>query len=373
MKKILRYVLIALLVAGVLFTFGYLWKKSRPKKVTYELVNPSVNDIEQKTLATGNVEPRDEVAIVPQISGIITELYKEAGQMVKLGEVIAKIQVIPEMGTLNAAESSVKQAKLNLAQAQKTFDRTKQLYEGKVVVLEEYEKVETELNLAKVQLSNAQDNLEIVRDGIAKSSTAASNTLVRSTISGMILDVPIKVGNSVIQANTFNAGTTIATVADMGDMIFRGNIDETEVGRIQVGTPLTITVGALQDQRFDAVLEYISPKSQENNGAILFEMKAAVTIPDSVFVRAGYSANAEIILDSRKAVLSIPESTVTFKTEGTQTNAYVNVYTGMDGDKQKFEERPVTLGLSDGITIEVLSGVTEQDQIKGSPIEDTSK
>lgn len=362
MKKILRYLLVAVLLAGVVFTFAYLWKKSRPDKEVYAIESAKQGDIQQKTLATGNVEPRDEVAIVPQISGIITELYKEAGQMVQVGEVIAKIQVIPEMGTLSAAEGAVRQAKLNLEQAKKTYDRTKALYDGGVVVLEDFEQVETQLGLQEIALANAQDNLEIVRDGIAKSSTAASNTQVRSTISGMILDVPVKVGNSVIQANTFNAGTTIATVADMSDMIFRGNIDETEVGRIQEGAPLAITVGALQDQRFDAHLEYISPKSTENNGAILFEMKAAVTIPEGVFVRAGYSANAEIVLDSRQNVLTISEGVVEYEGEDT----FVYVYTGMDGERQQFEKRPVKLGLSDGINVEVLEGVTLEDSLRGA-------
>ncbi len=364
MKKILRYVLIAALVAGVVFTFVYLWKKARPQQETYELVTPVTGDIEQKTVATGKVEPRDEVAIVPQISGIVSALYKEAGQMVEEGEIIARIQVIPEMGTLNAAESRVKQATLNRDQAQRVYDRTKVLFEGKVAVQEEVDNVYNQLELAKEELANAQDNLEIVRDGIAKRSSTASNTQVRSTISGMILDVPIKVGNSVIQANTFNAGTTIATVADMSDMIFRGNIDETEVGRIKEGMPLTITVGALQEDIFHATLEYIAPKSTENNGAVLFEMKAAVTIPDTTFIRAGYSANAQVILDSRRGVLTIPESTLSFKGE----DAYISVFTGMDGDRQLFEEHPVKVGLSDGINIEVTEGVSAEDQLKGALI-----
>ncbi len=362
MKKILRYVLIAALLAGVVFTFVYLWKKSRPKKEVYELVTPVIGNIEQKTVATGKVEPRDEVAIVPQISGIVSELHKEAGEMVHVGEIIARIKVIPEMGTLNAAESRVTQAGLNLNQAQRLFDRTQELFKAGVVVREEFENVETQLQLSREELSNAQDHLEIVRDGIASRSAQASNTQIRSTISGMILDVPVKVGNSVIQANTFNAGTTIATVADMNDMIFRGNIDETEVGRIREGMPLDITIGAIQDLHFNAVLEYISPKSTENNGAILFEIKAAVTVPDTVFVRAGYSANAGIILDSSYDVLVIPESAVVFRDGGT----FVNIFTGMDGDKQLFEEKPVVLGLSDGIQVEIKEGLTTEDKVRGA-------
>ena len=226
------------------------------------------------------------------------------------------------------------------------------MYQAGVVVQEEYDNVETQLKLAGEELRNAQDHLEIVRDGIASRSSQTSNTQIRSTISGMILDVPVKVGNSVIQANTFNAGTTIATIADMNDMIFRGNIDETEVGRIREGMPLDITIGAIQDHHFEAVLEYISPKSTENNGAILFEIKAAVTVPDSIFVRAGYSANAGIILES---------SYVVFLDGG----SFVNVFTGMDGDKQLFEEKPVVLGLSDGIQVEIKEGLTTEDQVRG--------
>ncbi len=364
MKKVLRYFLIAALVAGVFFTFFYLWKKSQPKQEVYELFVPRPGDIELKTVATGKVEPRDEVAIVPQISGIVSELYKEPGEMAKAGEIIARIQVIPEMGVLNAAESRVTQAGLNLNQTQKVFDRTHELYKAGVVVPEEYENTETQLKLAREELRNAQDNLEIVRDGIVSRSSAASNTQIRSTISGMILDIPVKVGNSVIQANTFNAGTTIATVADMNDMLFHGNIDETEVGRIREGMSLDITIGALQDQHFQAVLEYISPKSTENNGAILFEIKAAVSIPQSVFIRAGYSANAEIILDSRYNVLVIPESSVEFRNGDT----FVKVYEKTEGDKQVFSDRQVVTGLSDGIYIEVIEGLTTEDKVRGTLI-----
>jgi HlyD family secretion protein len=230
------------------------------------------------------------------------------------------------------------------------------------VVQEEYENTETRLQLAQEELRNAQDNLEIVRDGIVSRFSTAGNTQIRATISGMILEVPVKVGNSVIQANTFNAGTTIATVADMNDMLFQGTIDETEVGRIREGMPLEITVGALQDQRFKAILEYISPKSTESNGAVLFEIKAAVTLPEQIFIRAGYSANAEIILDSRHNVLVIPEGVVEFRNGET----YVQVFEGMDKDKQLFSDRQVVTGLSDGIHIEIKEGLTPEDVVRGA-------
>lgn len=363
MRKYIKFVFIGLFVLVLIWTFVFLWQKSRPEKVVYQIVTPDTLTIEKKTVATGKVEPRDEVLIKPQISGIISELYKEAGQKVKAGDVLAKVKVIPEMGTLNAAESRVNVAKLNMEQTKREYDRTKQLYESKVIAREEYEKSETALKQAREELQSAQDNLEIVRDGIAKRSAQFSNTQIRATITGMILDVPVKVGNSVIQSNNFNDGTTIASIADMGDMIFKGKIDETEVGRIREGMPLTLTVGALKDSKFEATLEYISPKSIEENGAILFEIKAAAQIPDTVFVRAGYSANAEIILDKRDNVLAIPESTVEFQ----QDSAFVQVVVSEE-PVQKFEKRAVKVGLSDGIHIEVLEGITATDRIRGGKV-----
>ncbi len=363
MKKYIKFIFIGLFVFVLIWTFFFLWKKSRPVKIEYQIVSPVVATIEKKTVATGKVEPRDEVLIKPQISGIVSEVCKEAGQSVKAGDILAKVKVIPEMGTLSAAESRVNVAQINLRQTQKEYDRTKELYQGKVVASEEFEKAETELMRAKEELQNAQDNLEIVRDGIAKRSSQFSNTQIRATITGMILDVPIKVGNSVIQSNNFNDGTTIASIADMSDMIFKGKIDETEVGRIKEGMPLMLTIGALQDMKFNAVLEYISPKSIEENGAILFEIKAAAEVPDSVFVRAGYSANAEIILDRRPDVLTIPESTVEFR----QDSTFVQVVVAEEPDL-KLEQRFVRLGLSDGINIQVIDGLTASDKVRGSKI-----
>ena len=363
MKKYTKFIFIGLFVFVLIWTFVFLWKKSRPVKVEYQIVTPVVGTIEKKTVATGKVEPRDEVLIKPQISGIVSEVCKEAGQSVKAGEVLAKVKVIPEMGTLSAAESRVNVAQINLRQTQKEYDRTKELYKGKVIASEEFERAEIEWMRAKEELQNAQDNLEIVRDGIAKRSSQFSNTQIRATITGMILDVPIKVGNSVIQSNNFNDGTTIATIADMSDMIFKGKIDETEVGRIKEGMPLTLTIGALQDMKFNAILEYISPKSIEENGAILFEIKAAAEVPDSVFVRAGYSANAEIILDRCQEVLTIPESTVEFQ----QDSTFVQVVTAEEPELE-LQRRYVKLGLSDGINIQVKEGLTTSDKIRGGKI-----
>ena len=360
-RKIVKVSLLVIVAGLFIWTFVFLWQKSRPTVTVYEVVSPVTADLEKTTVATGKVEPRDEVEIKPQISGIIDALFKEAGQTVRKGEVIARVKFIPELGTLNAAESRVRLAEINARQAETDFDRIAQLYRDKLVSAEEYEKQEVTLKQQREELQAARDNLEIVRDGITKSSADISSTLIRSTIDGLILDVPIKVGNSVIMANTMNDGTTIATVADMNDLIFRGNIDETEVGRVHEGMPVKLTIGALQNLTFDATLEYISPKATEDNGANQFEIKAAVQAPDTVVIRSGYSANAEIVLDRVLQTLAIPEGCVEFSGDST----FVYVLTD-SVPHQQFRRQPITVGLSDGIQIAVKSGLTSQDKVRGA-------
>ena len=360
MKKFIRIgimVVIALLFIG---TFVFLYQKSQPKDVEYNVLKVVKSNIVQTTVATGKIEPRDEVQIKPQISGIISEVYKEAGETVKKGEVIAKVKVIPELGQLNSAESRVRLAEMNGRQAEIDLERMEKLYEKKLVSSEEYEKTLLTTKQAREEIQGAKDNLEIIKEGITKNSASFSSTLIRSTIDGLILDVPIKVGNSVIMSNTFNDGTTIATVADMGDLIFRGNVDETEVGKITVGIPVKITLGALQDMSFNATLEYISPKSVENNGANQFEIKAAITVPDSVTIRSGYSANAEMELQRANDVLSIPESALEFKGDSTFVFLLTDSVSG-----QKFERKSVITGVSDGINVEIKSGLKENEFVRG--------
>ena len=305
MKKYLKITLLVVVAAIFIGTFFFLYQKSKPKTTVYEAITPEIADLEKTTVATGKVEPRDEVLIKPQISGIISEVYKEAGQTIKQGEVIAKVKVIPELGQLNSAESRVRVAEISTAQAETDHERIKKLYNDKLISREDYEKSEVEIKKAREELQTAKDALEIIKEGITKNSASFSSTLIRSTIDGLILDVPIKVGNSVIMSNTFNDGTTIATVANMNDLIFKGKIDETEVGRIHEGMPVKLTIGALQNLTFDAELEYISPKGVEENGANQFEIKAAVHAPDSVQIRSGYSANAEIVLQRAQKVLAV--------------------------------------------------------------------
>ena len=362
-KKIKRIVLLSIVGLAVVGTFVFLWKKAQPEVIEYEIVTPERGTVETKTVATGNVEPRYEILIKPQISGIISEVLKEAGQRVTEGEIIAKVKVIPEMGQLNSAESRVNVARISLDQVESTHRRDEQLFKQGILTAEEFDVSKANYRKAKEELANAQSSLEIVRDGISRNSRSSSTTQIRSTITGMILNVPIKVGNSVIQSNSFNDGTTIASVANMNDMIFRGNVDETEIGKIREGMPIKLTVGALGTRTFDAVLEYVSPKGEEKNGAIQFEIKAAVSLPDTSFVRAGYSANAEIVLERAANVLTIPESTVEFHGD----TAFVQVVK-QEKPKQIFEKRQIKTGLSDGIKIEVKDGLTEKDKIRGAAI-----
>ena len=363
MKKYSKLIIAAIIALIFIGTFVFLWQKSQPKEIVYNEFTPKTESIQKTTIITGKIEPRNEVNVKPQISGIISELYKEPGDYVSAGDVIAKVKVIPDMGQLSSAEARVRLADINLQQAKVDYEREKNLYEQKLVSADEFDKVKKTLNQAKEEVVAAQDALQVVRDGVSQSNAKASSTLIRSTISGVILDVPVKVGNSVILANTFNDGTTIATVANMNDLIFRGNIDETEVGQLVNGMSMKITVGALQDLKFDANLEYISPKATESNGANQFEIKAAVRVANNDKLRSGYSANAEIVLAAAEKVLSIPESAIEFSGDST----FVYVIKG-DGKQKTYERTPVTTGLSDGVNIEIKKGLTLKDKVRGPQV-----
>ena len=360
MKKVLKYILVALVAIIFLGTFIFLFVNSKPKEVAYHELTAERADIQRTAVVTGKIVPRNEVNIKPQINGIITELYKEAGQKVERGEVIAKLTVIPDMNSLSSAQSRVRLAEINLKQAQTNFDREQALYAQNLVSAEEYDQVKQQLNQAKEESAAAQEALEVIRDGVSKSNAKSSSTLVRSTISGLILDIPVKVGNSVIQANTMNEGTTVATVANMNDLIFDGQIDETEVGALAEGMPVVITIGALQDYSFDATLEYISPKAVESNGANQFEIKAAVKADPEKKIRSGYSANAEIVLQRVEQVLSVSESALEFS--GDTTFVYLK---GADGT---YTRTQVNTGVSDGINIEIKDGIKEGDIVRGNQI-----
>ncbi|MEA3444551.1 MAG: efflux RND transporter periplasmic adaptor subunit [Bacteroidota bacterium] len=356
MKRFLKIFSGVVIIGIFIYTLYFLYQKSQTKPLIYKTKTAFITDITDKTVATGKIVPRKEIDIKSQVSGIIDKLFVEPGDKVKKGSLIARIKIIPDMISLNNAESRVKRAELNLEEALVNFERQKELYEKKVIAQADFVPVEIAHKNALEELSAAQNNLQLIKEGVTSKMGQASNTLVRSTISGMILDVPVEEGNSVIESNTFNNGTTIATVADMAEMIFKGKVDESEVGKIHTGMSLLLTIGAIEDVKFDARLEYISPKGIEENGAIQFEIKAAVELKEKHFIRAGYSANADIVLEKRDSILAISESLLLFEND----SPYIEIQT----DTQKFEKRPVELGLSDGINVEVLSGVSINDMIK---------
>jgi len=348
---------ILLIIGGAAFTFYYLYAKEQEDPMTFNTQTAEVTDIIQKSVATGSVIPRKEILIKPQISGIIKEIYVEAGDSVREGDLIAKVKVIPDMVSLNNADNRVSRAKISLDNASLDFSRNQKLLQQEVIAKAEFQTFEIAKRQAEEELKAAEDNLQIVKEGVSKSAGKETNTLIRATIAGMVLDVPVEKGNSVIEANTFNEGTTIASVADMKDLIFEGNVDESEVEKLQQGMDLIVKIGAIEGKQFDAVLEYIAPKGVDLNGAIQFTIKAAVNLKSGEFIRAGYSANADVVLGRRDSVLAISEALLQFE-QGQKP--FVEVMTAPD----TYERREVELGLSDGLKIEVISGLTLEDQIK---------
>jgi len=357
MKRALKILGGVIVVSVFVYTIYFLYQKSQAKPIEFETTQPIKTEIIKSTVATGSVLPRKEIMIKPQVSGIVEELYVEAGDMIKKGDLLARIKIIPDMVSLNNAQSRLNRARINFEDSKRQYERQKDLLDQGVIAIAGFEPFDLAYKNAIEEVEAAENNLELIKEGqTKKGGQATTNTIVRSTAEGMVLDVPVEVGFSVIESNTFNDGTTIASVADMGDMIFEGKIDETEVGKIKEGMPLILTVGAIDDASFDAVLEHISPKGVEENGAIQFEIKANVELKQDQFIRAGYSANAKVVLDRTDSVLAIPESILQFEGD----SSYVEVEIA----PQQFEKRYIKTGLSDGINVEVKSGLSMEDKIK---------
>lgn len=356
MKTFVRILIVSVILGAFGYTLYYLYSKSQEKPVVYGTSEPFVTTIIKKTVATGTIVPKKEVSIKPRVSGIVEKVFVTEGEMIKAGDAIAKVKIVPDMLSLNSAENRIKAAEISLQDAQTSYDRQKKLVEQGVVGKAELQGFQLALNNAEQELQAAKDNLQLIQEGALKDQGATSNTLIRSTAAGMVLEVPVKEGNSVIESNTFNEGTTIATIADMGKMLFEGKLDESEVGKIREGMDLLITIGALEGYTFNAKLEHISPKGVEENGAVQFKIKAQVELQDDVFVRSGYSANADIVLDRVDSVLSIKESLLMFEGEST----FVEIETA----PQQFEKRVVKIGLSDGLNVEILDGLQKGVKIK---------
>ncbi len=357
MNKILKYVLIGVVVLGALWAAAFFVKTNSKSAITYETKNPFTANVEKKTVATGKVVPEDEVEIKPQVSGIIDKIYLKEGAKVKAGDLIAKIKVVPNEQSLNQAKGRVKNAEIALNNTKIEFDRNKILFDKGVVSSQDFNSQQLRYDQAKLELQNAQSDYQIIRVGSAGGS-ATANTNIRALVSGTILEIPVKEGDQVIQSNNFNDGTTIATIADLSIMIFEGKVDEGEVGKLQLGMPLKISLGAINDKEFDAKLRFIAPKGVEESGAVQFKIEGDVTVEDEFLIRAGYSANASLVLEKKDSVMVIPEALLQF--DKTTDEPYVEILIG----DQKFERKDVKIGISDGVNVEIVEGLTTDDKVK---------
>lgn len=355
--KILLWVVLGLAIIGVIATA--IVKSQGKTKELYEEVTPTANDsIVKSTVLTGSIEPRDEILVKPNMNGIIAELNHLPGDFVQEGELIAKIQMVPDVAMVQSAASRVDAARVDLKRTEEVYNRDKSLYDQKILAKETYETSLANYRRAKIEYSSAVEQLDITRTGSSASTSKRNNTLVFATVTGTILEQPVKVGSRVTMANNFNEGTTVVSIADLTDLLFIGNVNESDVNNVTVGSPVTIHVGALKDKTYHAVVEYVSPKGKDTSGTILFEVKAAISGDDLSALKAGFSSNAEVEMAHKTGVLTIPEATVTY--EGDKSFVFVK------GGKGEYEKKEVTLGLSDGIKVEVLSGLTGDETLRGN-------
>ena len=355
--KILLWVVLGLAIIGVIATA--IVKSQGKTKELYEEVTPTANDsIVKSTVLTGSIEPRDEILVKPNMNGIIAELNHLPGDFVQEGELIAKIQMVPDVAMVQSAASRVDAARVDLKRTEEVYNRDKSLYDQQILAKEAYETSLANYRRAKIEYSSAVEQLDITRTGSSASTSKRNNTLVFATVTGTILEQPVKVGSRVTMANNFSEGTTVVSIADLTDLLFIGNVNESDVNNVTVGSPVTIHVGALKDKTYHAVVEYVSPKGKDTSGTILFEVKAAISGDDLSALKAGFSSNAEVEMAHKTGVLTIPEATVTY--EGDKSFVFVK------GGKGEYEKKEVTLGLSDGIKVEVLSGLTGDETLRGN-------
>ncbi len=354
-RRIVPPLLVLSLLGAFVWTLVFLYQKSQEKPVVFQTKHAEFRDIIEKTVAAGAIVPRREVTIKARVSGVVEKLHVEPGQYVKSGDLIAEIKIIPNVVNLNAAEARLNAAQISLKNVRKEHARIKALFDKQLITQSEYTRVDLDYELAQQEVEAARNNLQLVKEGAIRGSGKVSNQ-VQSTVEGMVLEVPVEEGGSVIETNNFNEGTTIAAVADMNDMVFEGTVDESEVGKLKEGMDASISIGAIDNQRFSGKLEYISPKGVEKEGTIEFEVRAKLRLEPGTFIRANYSANADVILDKRNHVLAISESLIQFD----KGKPFVEVEVA----PQTFEKRPLKLGLSDGIYVEVLGGLKRKDQVK---------
>ena len=355
--KILKYIGIALLICGILFAAAYFIKTNNKSAIEYETETAIITSIERKTVVTGKVIPEDEVEIKPQIQGIIETLFVEEGDLVNTGDLLARIKVVPNEQNLNTAQGRLANSKIVLKNAKIDYDRSKDLFSKGIISKQEFENSELRYSQSKQDIANATSDLQIIRSGSA-GGAASANTNIRATVPGTILEIPVEEGFQVNASNSFNAGTTIATIADLNKMIFEGKVDEAEVGKLKVDMPLEVNLGAIEDQSLEAKLKFIAPKGNEEQGAVQFIIEADLFLNDSIFIRAGYSANASLVLERKDSIMAIPESLLQFDRE--TEKPYVEISLG----EQTFEKRDIEIGISDGVNVEIISGLTKEDLIK---------
>ena len=355
--KILKYIGISVLIAGSLFAAAFFVKTNNKSAITFETEKMFKTSIEKKTVVTGKVIPEDEVEITPQIQGIIDGIYVEEGDQVNNGDLLAKIKVVPNEQNLNSAEGRLANSRIILKNAKIEYERNKSLFKNGIISKQQFDNVELNYNQAKLDVSNSKSDLQIIRLG-SKGGSASANTNIRATVAGTVLEIPVEKGDQVIASNSFNAGTTVATIADLNKMIFEGKVDEAEVGKLVIGMPLEVNLGAVEDKSLKAKLKFIAPKGNEEQGAVQFKIEADLFLNDSIFVRAGYSANASLVLERKDSVMAISESLLQFDTKTEEP--YVEIEVG----DQKFERKDIKIGISDGVNVEIISGISEEDKIK---------
>ena len=355
--KILKYIGISILIAGSLFAAAFFVKTNNKSAITFETEKMFKTSIEKKTVVTGKVIPEDEVEITPQIQGIIDGIYVEEGDQVNNGDLLAKIKVVPNEQNLNSAEGRLANSRIILKNAKIEYERNKSLFKNGIISKQQFDNVELNYNQAKLDVSNSKSDLQIIRLG-SKGGSASANTNIRATVAGTVLEIPVEKGDQVIASNSFNAGTTVATIADLNKMIFEGKVDEAEVGKLVIGMPLEVNLGAVEDKSLKAKLKFIAPKGNEEQGAVQFKIEADLFLNDSIFVRAGYSANASLVLERKDSVMAISESLLQFDTKTEEP--YVEIEVG----DQKFERKDIEIGISDGVNVEIITGISEDDKIK---------
>ena len=357
MNKIVKYILIGILVLGALWAAAFFVKSNSKGAITFETKKPFTSSIEMKTVATGKVIPEDEIEIKPQISGIIEKIYMEEGENVRAGDLIARIKVVPNEQSLNQARGRVRTAEIALNNTTTEYNRNKALFDKGVISSQDFNALQLQFDQAEQELQNARADYQIIRRGSAGGS-ASANTNIRATVTGTILEIPVEEGDQVIQSNNFNDGTTIASIADLGKMIFEGKVDEGEVGKLKVGMPLKISLGAVEGKELDAKLKFIAPKGVEETGAVQFKIEGDVEVDTTFMIRAGYSANASLVLEKKDSIMVIPEALLQFDKE--TDKPFVEVAVG----DQKFERKDVEIGISDGVNVEIVSGITAEDEVK---------